>query len=132
MVPITYDKMSNWDMLKELHGLMKIYPFVVYDRLHAGTVVEGATNIRSNRDDNPNKWFMKRASMRFWNELTGYSGHLVINPIVQRLILSTLVTCLGFLGLNAFLIQRQIKLPHYLSWLNSAGKKKKQTSKTMV
>lgn len=121
MVPITYSKMPHWEVMKELHKLMKSYPEVVFDRLSAGATVEGATNPRSNGDDNPNKWFFKRASLRLWSELMGYSSHLVINPIVQRLVLMTMVTCLGFLGLNAFLVQRQVKLPRYLSWLHPAG-----------
>ncbi|KAG2193755.1 hypothetical protein INT47_005036, partial [Mucor saturninus] len=121
MVPISYEKMSTWGMIKELHQLMKTYPDVVYDRLSAGATVEGATNPRSNMDDNPNKWFLKRATLRLWNELAGYSSHLVINPIVQRVILMSMATCIGFLGLNAFLVQRQLKLPYYLSWLYPAG-----------
>lgn len=120
MASITFEKMSSWGMMKELHKLMKRYPAIVYNRLQTGNSKDGAT--RPSHDENPNKWFLKRAAYRVWSELAGYSAHVVLNPIVQRLTVLAMITYLGFLGLNAFLCKRQIKLPGYLSWLNSTGK----------
>lgn len=103
---------------------MAKYLDVVYDRLQTGSQNDGVASPKFYREENANKWFFQRASLKIWSELAGYSTHLVLNPIVQRLILSTMVSYFGFLGLNAFLAQRQIKLPSYFMWLHSIGKKK--------
>lgn len=121
MVPISYTPMPLWNKFKETHNLMYRYTEVIYNRLRTGSGADGGTNPRSNSDETPNKWFFKRASLRIWYELSGFSIHLVLNPIVQRLTMIAMTTYLSLLGLNAFLAQRQIKLPHYLSWLNIAG-----------
>lgn len=118
---ISYGPISTKQKFNEVHKLMAKYPTVVYDRLQTGSHNDGAANPKFHREENANKWFFQRASLRIWSELAGYSTHLVLNPIVQRLILSTMVTYFGFLGLHAFLAQRQIKLPSYLMWLHSAG-----------
>ncbi|GAA5803485.1 hypothetical protein HPULCUR_008967 [Helicostylum pulchrum] len=121
MVPVSYTPMSLWNKMKESHDLMYRYSEVMYNRLRTGAGGDGATNPRSNSDETPNKWFFKRAGLRIWYELSGFSTHLVLNPIVQRLTMISVATYLSLLGLNAFLAQRQIKLPRYLSWLNAAG-----------
>lgn len=122
MQMISYGQISTTQKFKEVHTLMSKYTTVVYDRLQTGSHNDGAVNPKFYREDNANKWFFQRASLRIWSELAGYSAHFVLNPIVQRLILSSMVAYFGFLGLNAFLAQRQIKLPSYLVWLHSTGR----------
>jgi len=121
MQMISYGPISTKQKFNEVHKLMAKYPTVVYDRLQTGSHNDGAANPKFHREENANKWFFQRASLRIWSELAGYSTHLVLNPIVQRLILSTMVTYFGFLGLHAFLAQRPIKLTSYLMLLHSAG-----------
>lgn len=123
METISYEMISNKKKFQEVHKLMAKYPTVVYDRLKTGSQNDGAANPKIYREESANKWLFQSASFRIWSELAGYSTHLVLNPIVQRLILSTMLSYFGFLGLNAFLAQRQIKLPSYLMWLHSIGKK---------
>ncbi|CEP12652.1 hypothetical protein [Parasitella parasitica] len=121
MQTISYGDISTKQKFQEVHKLMAKYPSVVYDRLQTGSHSDGAANPKFYREENANKWFFQRASFRIWSELAGYSAHLVLNPIVQRLILSTMIAYFGFLGLNAFQLQRQIKLPSYLGWLHIIG-----------
>ncbi|KAI8637207.1 Dolichyl-phosphate-mannose-protein mannosyltransferase-domain-containing protein [Parasitella parasitica] len=121
MQTISHGDISTKQKFEEVHRLMAKYSSVVYDRLQTGSHNDGTASPKFYREENANKWFFQRASLRIWSELAGYSAHLVLNPIVQRLILSTMVAYFGFLGLNAFLVQRQIKLPSYLMWLHSIG-----------
>ncbi|KAK4514369.1 uncharacterized protein ATC70_001962 [Mucor velutinosus] len=121
MQMISYGQIPTKQKFSEVHKLMAKYPVVVYDRLQTGSHNDGAANPKLHSEETANKWFFQRATLRIWSELAGYSAHLVLNPIVQRLLLSTMVAYFGFLGLNAFLAQRQIKLPSYLMWLHSAG-----------
>jgi hypothetical protein len=118
---INYSKMSKVEILKEVHQSMMMYPKIMYSRLQTSATNDGALNLRKTGEESPNKWFFKRSALKFWNELSGFSTYLVLNPIVQRLTLFSMSTYLGFLALNAFLWKRQIKLPSYLTWLNTTG-----------
>lgn len=123
MTHVTHQKMTRTEMMKEVHKHMWNYPTIVYNRLKPASLSDGAVKVRGGAyEENANRWFFKRVGMLLWSKLSGFSGHLVLNSIVQRLTIISMVIYPGFFAVNAFLSKRQIKLPQFLSWLNFTGK----------
>jgi dolichyl-phosphate-mannose-protein mannosyltransferase len=114
----TFEKISMYDMFKEVHKLMYQYAVIMYDRLQSSAPAELPVQ-KVSRGETPSKWFFRRASLRIWGELKGYTTHLVINPTVQSLVVLLMLNYVGLLCLNSFLTKRQIKLPSCLSWLHA-------------
>jgi dolichyl-phosphate-mannose--protein O-mannosyl transferase len=63
------------------------------------------------REGSPLAWFVGRHGMKLWSKLSGHSSYVVLNPMLQRFTLASLVSVLGFLSIRALYEKRQVPLP---------------------
>lgn len=112
---ITHDKITTYEKFKEVHSSMMRYPEVVYNRLQTGLINDGRANPKYYTEETPAKWFFKKSSTKIWSQLSGYSSHFILNPLVQKCIVASMLFYMLYLGIYALVSQRQIKLPSWLA-----------------
>lgn len=118
MKAVSYEKMSTIEKLAEVHHIMSKYPPAIHNRLQSSAEDVSAYSKLFYNEETPYKWFFKRSSEKIWSELAGFSAHLVLNPMLQKLIVVSLVFYILSLSIYAFAEQRQIKVL-LASWLDT-------------
>jgi dolichyl-phosphate-mannose--protein O-mannosyl transferase len=101
---LTIKTLSKFEQLKETHWLMYNYPNKMFNRIRDN----GAKFVR---EGSPLAWFVGRHGMKLWSKLSGHSSYVVLNPMLQRFTLASLVSVLGFLSIRALYEKRQVPLP---------------------
>lgn len=110
-----HDKVTMFEMLKEVHNSMFQYPQVVYNRLQTGLINDGRANPQYYTEETPSKWFFKKSSFKVWSQLSGFSSYFILNSVIQKCIAACILSYIGYVGIYAFVCQRQMKLPSVLA-----------------
>jgi hypothetical protein len=119
MAMVSFDKISILEKLTDVHRAMIKYPAAVHNRIYSSSSEDGSVGPKPYTEETPKKWFFQRSSNKIWTELAGYSAHLILHPTLQKLIVASMILFLVSWGFRAFLEQRQIKVPRWLTVMNN-------------
>jgi hypothetical protein len=108
-------KLSFFEKLKEVHSLMIKYPFKIHSRLQSAGM-DNLALIAEYIDESPKTWFTKRSSYKVWSLLVGYSSYVFVHPLIQKFTFIAMGSALLVVGIQMFIIKRQLNPPAILTW----------------
>ncbi|KAG2222094.1 hypothetical protein INT45_007980, partial [Circinella minor] len=121
---VSYEKMTRIEIMKELHQHMLNYQSVIYDQLAPSPPADPKYHLQllKARKIKPMNWFFGTAAYRLWDQVSGRSVYIAMNPAAKIMTFISLGIVVMYVALDMVLRKRQVKWPRPLSF-ELAGQK---------